>query len=101
MYNNPQQYLPQPQQSPQPQPMMQAPPQQSTPGMNLQSLAQNLRVQQNPMAFLEAMTGHDPTINRAVQMMQGKSGAEIWELAGNLAQSQGTTLEQVIGSLGV
>ena len=68
---------------------------------NLQSLAQNLKVQQNPLSYLNAIAGHDPVVARAAQMMQGKSPEQIWELANNLAKEHGTTVDQVIGSLGV
>lgn len=50
---------------------------------------------QNPMQMMQAMFGSNPTFNRAMQMAQGKTPAEIEDIAKNLCQNSGMDFNQI------
>ena len=55
----------------------------------------------NPMAMLEQMAGQDPQINRAMQIMRGKSPAQLEQIARNMANERGVSVDDIARSLGV
>ena len=52
----------------------------------------------NPEAMLNQMAANNPTMQRAMQMVQGKSDKEIQAIVLNLARQRGIT-EQQLGGL--
>ena len=66
----------------------------------MQMLKSAIRNNINPMSIMQQYAG-DPRINQAMQMIQGKSPAELQQIAMNMAKEQGTTVEQIAQSLGV
>ena len=51
----------------------------------------------NPQAMLNQMANNNPTMQRAIQMTQGKSEDEIKATVLNLARQQGITDQQLGG----
>ena len=60
-----------------------------------------LRSGKNPRQFLMQMAQNDPQVRQVMQMMQGKSPAELRQLADNIAAERGTTVEDVARQLGI
>lgn len=57
----------------------------------------------NPQAMLNQMAANNPTLQRAMQMVQGKSDQEIQGIVLNLARERGLTdqqLGQIMQSIG-
>ena len=55
----------------------------------------------SPMSVLQQLAGNDPRMGQAMQMLQGKSPAELQQMAMNMAKERGTTVEQIAQSLGI
>ena len=51
----------------------------------------------NPQAMLNQMAVNNPTLQRAMQMVEGKSDQEIQAIVLNLARQQGISDEQLRG----
>ena len=51
----------------------------------------------NPQAMLNQMAANNPTLQRAMQMVEGKSDQEIQAIVLNLARQQGISDEQLRG----
>ena len=51
----------------------------------------------NPEAMLNQMAANNPTMQRAMQMVQGKSDKEIQAIVLNLARQRGITDQQLGG----
>lgn len=55
----------------------------------------------NPMAILQQAAGRDPRAQQAMQMIQGKSPAELQRTVENMCRERGTTPEQVARQMGL
>ena len=55
----------------------------------------------NPAQFLGAMAQNNPQMAQAMQMIQGKSPAELREMAMNIARERGLDINEVARSLGI
>lgn len=55
----------------------------------------------NPQALLGQLAQTNPQIRQAMQMMQGKSPAELRQMAMNMAKEQGVNINDVLRQLGV
>lgn len=58
----------------------------------------------NPQAFMQQMFGNNPTFGRTMQMVQGKSPAEVQQIIRNVAKARGmsdTQLNQFVGQFGL
>ena len=53
----------------------------------------------NPMTMLQQMG--NPRAMQALNMLQGKSPAQLQQMAMNMARERGTTVEDVARSLGI
>ena len=53
----------------------------------------------NPMNMLQQMG--DPRAMQALNMLQGKSPAQLQQMAMNMAKERGTTVEEVARCLGI
>lgn len=69
--------------------------------INLMSLIQMGQRGQNPMNMLQQMAGSNPHINQAMQMLNGKNGQQLKQMAENLAKERGSSLEQIAQSMGL
>lgn len=72
-----------------------------TPINPLQMLVSALNNGHDPRALMSQMVSQNPQIAQAMQMIQGKSPAELRQMATNMAKERGTTIEQVAQSLGI
>lgn len=55
----------------------------------------------NPMGMLQSMLGQNPTFSQAMGMIQGKSPAQLRQVAENMAKERGMSLEQLAQQMGV
>lgn len=60
-----------------------------------------MRGGQNPQQVLLAMAQNNPQVRQVMQMMQGKSPAELRQMADNMAAQRGTTVEDIARQLGI
>lgn len=60
-----------------------------------------LRNGQDPRQFLMQMAQNNPQVRQVMQMMKGKSPAELRQMADNIAAERGTTVEDVARQLGI
>lgn len=60
-----------------------------------------LRNGKDPRQFLMQMAQNNPQVRQVMQMMQGKSSAELRQMADNIAAERGTTVEDVARQLGI
>ncbi|MBR4953136.1 MAG: hypothetical protein IKZ30_01330 [Oscillospiraceae bacterium] len=67
----------------------------------IQMLVSALNNGMDPRAMMNQMLGQDPRMGQAMQMLQGKSPAELKQMAENMAKERGTTVEQIAQSLGI
>ena len=55
----------------------------------------------NPMGLLQQMSPRVPQVAQMLHMMQGKSPAEIEQMARNMCRERGVTPEQIANQLGI
>lgn len=55
----------------------------------------------NPMQIISQMAGNNPQMQQGMQLINGKSPAELEQYARNMAQSQGRDINQILNSLGI
>lgn len=55
----------------------------------------------NPMAAMQQMAQSNPQMRQAVQMMQGKSPAELQQMAQNIAKERGIDLNDFLRQMGI
>lgn len=67
--------------------------------LDLRQMVQLVMNGGNPMTMLQQMG--DPRAMQALNMLQGKSPAQLQQMAINMAQERGTTVEDVARSLGI
>lgn len=60
-----------------------------------------MRGGQNPQQVLLTMAQNNPQVRQVMQMMQGKSPAELRQMADNMAAQRGTTVEDIARQLGI
>lgn len=63
--------------------------------MMLMQLFAQAQQSNNPMMMLQQMGANDPTVQRAMQMSQGKSVPELQQIVRNLAQQRGINPQQL------
>lgn len=67
--------------------------------LDLRQMVQLVMNGGNPMTMLQQMG--DPRAMQALNMLQGKSTAQLQQMAMNMARERGTTVEDVARSLGI
>lgn len=67
--------------------------------LDLRQMVQMVMNGGNPMTMLQQMG--DQRAMQALNMLQGKSPAQLQQMAINMAQERGTTVEAVARSLGI
>lgn len=55
----------------------------------------------DPVALINQYIGQDPRARQAMQMIRGKSPAQLKQMAENMAKERGTTVNQIAQSLGI
>lgn len=55
----------------------------------------------NPGAMLQQMAGQNPQVRQAMQMMRGKSSAELQQMAKNMANERNIDLNQLLQQFGM
>ena len=69
--------------------------------MNPMQLIQMLQQSGNPMQMLTGMAQTNPQLGQAMQMVNGKTPAEIERMAYDLARQRGVDLNQFARQLGI
>ena len=69
--------------------------------MNMMQLIGAMRNGGNPYQLRQQMAASDPRAAQAMQMMQGKSPAELRQMATNICRERETTPEAVMQQLGL
>lgn len=69
--------------------------------INMMQMMQFMQGGGNPMGMLQQMMGSDPRANMAMRMLQGKNPAQLQQMARNMAQQRGMSLEQLAGQFGI
>ena len=64
-------------------------------------IMQMLQGGQNPATVLDMLSGVNPQVRQVKDIMQGKSPAELEQMARNMARERGTTIEDIARSLGI
>ena len=64
-------------------------------------MQQLLAAGRNPNAILQMMANSNPQIKQAVSMMNGKTPAQLEQMARNMALERGTTIEDIARSMGI
>lgn len=54
---------------------------------------------QDPLQMLNTLTGQDPRMGRAMQMLRGKNANQLEHMARNMARERGIDLNELIRSL--
>lgn len=60
-----------------------------------------MRAGGNPGAMLQQMAGQNPQVRQAMQMMRGKSSAELQQMAKNMANERNIDLNQLLQQFGM
>lgn len=55
----------------------------------------------NPMGMLQRLAGQNPQVSQAMRMMQGKSPQQLQQMAQNMANERGVSLNDVAQQLGI
>lgn len=55
----------------------------------------------DPMAAMQQMAQSSPQMRQAVQMIQGKSTAELQQMAQNIARERGIDLNELLRQMGI
>lgn len=55
----------------------------------------------DPLQIIGQMAGSNPQMKQGMQLIQGKSPAELEQYARNMARSQGRDINQILQSLGI
>ena len=55
----------------------------------------------NPMAMIQQMAMSDPAAAKGMQLLNGKSPAQLRQIAENMARERGTTLQQIAQQMGI
>lgn len=69
--------------------------------MNPLRMVQMLRGAQNPMQTMMQLSQQNPQLNRIMQMTNGKTPAQMEQMARQAAQQRGVDLNQIAQQLGL
>lgn len=70
-------------------------------GNPMMFLLQAARGGKDPMTMLRQMAGQNPRVAQALQMVNGKTPAQLRQMAENMARERGVNLDEMIQSLGI
>ena len=69
--------------------------------MNPMQLVQMLQGSGNPMQMLMGMAQNNPALGQALQMVNGKTPAEMERIAYDMAKQRGVDLNQLAKQMGI
>ena len=69
--------------------------------INLMQIMQLMQGGMDPSRMLQQMIGSDPRANMALQLLQGKNQAQLRQMAQNMAQQRGMSLDQLAEQFGL
>ena len=69
--------------------------------MNYIQMLKTIRSQPNPTHGLMQLAQQDPRVSRVMNMMNGKTPAEMEQIARQMAQQRGVDLNQLAQQLGI
>lgn len=69
--------------------------------MNPMQLVQMLQGSGNPMQMLMGMAQNNPALGQALQMVNGKTPAEMERMAYDMAKQRGVDLNQLAKQMGI
>lgn len=69
--------------------------------MNPMQLIQMLQGSTNPMQMLMGMAQNNPALGQALQMVNGKTAAEMERMAYDMAKQRGVDLNQLAKQMGI
>ena len=69
--------------------------------MNPMQLIQMLQGSTNPMQMLMGMAQNNPALGQALQMVNGKTPAEMERMAYDMAKQRGVDLNQLAKQMGI
>lgn len=67
----------------------------------LMAVVASMRSGSNPMALVQQMAMQNPEMRQFMQMVNGKSPAQLRQMAENMAKERGTSVEEVARQLGI
>lgn len=67
----------------------------------MQMIMQAMRGGMQPQQFLQQMAGQNPMIRQLKQISQGKNPQELMQIANNMAQQRGTTVQAIMQQMGI
>lgn len=67
----------------------------------LMAVVASMRSGSNPMALVQQMAMQNPEMRQFMQMVNGKSPAQLRQMAENMAKERGTSVEEVAQQLGI
>lgn len=70
-------------------------------GNPMMFLLQTARSGKDPMSLLRQMAGQNPKMAQFMQMIGGKSPAQLQQMAENMARERGINLDDMIKNMGI
>lgn len=67
----------------------------------MQMMMQAMQGGHSPMQWLSQMGGQNPQLQQLQQITQGKSPEQLMQIAENMAQQRGTTLQALAKQMGI
>ena len=67
----------------------------------MMQIVRMMRSGKNPQQLLMYLAQANPQVRQAMQMMQGKSSADLKKMAESMAAERGTTVEDIVRQLGI
>lgn len=67
----------------------------------MQMMMQAMQGGINPMQFLQQASAQNPQMRQLMQICQGKSPEQLMQIAENMAQQRGTTVQQLAQQMGL
>lgn len=64
-------------------------------------IQQLMKAGKNPSSVLQMMAQNNPQARQVMQMMSGKTPAQLEQMARNMAMERGTTVEDIARSMGI
>lgn len=64
-------------------------------------MMQLMQAGKNPNAVLQILAQNNPQVRQVMGMINGKTSAQLEQMARNMARERGTTIEDVARSMGI
>lgn len=70
-------------------------------GMNPMQMVRQITGAQNPMQMMMQLSQHNPALDQAMQMMNGKTPDQMRQMVNNMARQRGVDLNQLARQMGI